>query len=86
MGINYCLESALKMKSVSGIIVIIMKYPPLLLAKFFQMQESILAWLPNETLVTPMHTPVCVCTHTQWDIWRWGTKNHFHLGKHSSYF
>ena len=74
MGINYYLESALKMKSVSGIIVI-MKYLPLLLARFCQIQDGISAWLPKETLVTAL-SPQCphVHTHTQWNIWRWRTK------------
>lgn len=78
MGINYCLESALKMKSVSGIIIVT-KYLPLLLARFCQIQESISAWLPNETLRIrpPMHGGEGVGgvhAHTQGNIWRWRTK------------
>lgn len=82
MGINYCLESALKMKSVSGIIIV-MKYLPLLLARFCQIQESISAWLPSETLRTrrpppctdpPARVITRARTHTQWTIWRCRTK------------
>lgn len=86
MGINYCLESALKMKSVSSIIII-MKYLPLLPARFCQIQESISAWLPNETL---RNCPPCTCvhvhTHTVGYLEMENKRNHFHLGKGSSYF
>lgn len=80
------------MKSVSGIIIIIKKYLPLLPARFCQIQESISIWFPNETLIdSHMHVCVRACvhahTHTSTGIFVVDNKrSHFHLGKGLSYF
>lgn len=47
-----------------GIIIIIMKYLPLLLGNFCQTQKNISTWVPNETLTTPTCTHVCTPTST----------------------